>query len=63
MPIFGVERYTIREIKRAWLGATTVEGMQLGRGRGQGTGVGVIYGYMNVWYRLKNNTHMYVAQK
>ena len=55
------KRYTIQELKRVRLGATTVDGMQPGRGGGQGTGVGVICGYTNVWCRLKNN--MYVASK
>ena len=32
MPVFGEEGYTIQEIKRTRLGATTVDGMQPGRG-------------------------------
>ena len=56
VPVFGEERYTIQEIKRAWLGSTTVDGMQPGRGRG--TGVGMNCGYTNVWCRLKT-TYMW----
>ena len=36
VPVFGEERYTIQEIKRARLGATTVDGMQPGREGGAG---------------------------
>ena len=61
VPVFWEDRYSIHEIKSAWLGATTVDGMQSGRGRGQGTGISMISGYTNVWCRLKNN--MYVALK
>ena len=32
MPVFGEKRYMIQEIKRAWLGEATVDGMQPGRG-------------------------------
>ena len=46
VPVFGKERYTIQEIKRACLGATTVDDMQPGKG-GQGKGVGVIYGLVS----------------
>ena len=43
VPVFGEDRYmyTIQEIKRAWLGATTVDGMQPGRGGG-GAGKGQV---------------------
>ena len=34
VPVFRDERYTIQEIKRAQLGATTVDGVQQGRGAG-----------------------------
>ena len=36
MPVFGEEGYTIQEIKRAWLGATTVEVCNRGGGRDRG---------------------------
>ena len=32
VPGFGEERYTIQKIKKAWLGATTVNGKQRGGG-------------------------------
>ena len=50
VPVFGEDRYTINEIERAWLGATTVDGMQPGnRGGGGETRVGVFCGYTNVY--------------
>ena len=45
VPVFGEDRYTIQEIKRAWLGATTVRWKVSNREGAQGTGVGVICRY------------------
>ena len=47
--------YTIQEIKSAWLGKTTVDGMQQMRGGVQGTWVAMICGYTNVWCRPKQH--------